>query len=118
AHDEDVTSGPRSVRSAKEMYMTTLAICVAVFTWSSMAGELAQPDSAKSAQASGASDKTADTTPLVHEAIVNAPPSEVWKVWTTNEGFKKLGVAHAEVDYRVGGLMRSHYNPKGVLGDE
>ena len=26
-------------------------------------------------------------------------------------------VAHAEVDLRVGGLMRTHYDPKGALGD-
>ena len=26
-------------------------------------------------------------------------------------------VAHAEVDMRVGGKLRAHYDPKGVLGD-
>ncbi len=26
-------------------------------------------------------------------------------------------VAHAEVDLRIGGLMRSHYDPKGAIGD-
>ncbi len=60
----------------------------------------------------------ADLSPLVHEGVVNALPTEVWKVFSTSEGFKKLGVAHADIDLRVGGLMRSHYNPKGVLGDE
>ena len=59
-----------------------------------------------------------DTSPQVVEAIVQAPVEAVWKVWTTAEGFRAIGVAHAEVDLRVGGLMRTHYDPKGVLGDE
>ena len=59
-----------------------------------------------------------DTSACINEAVVNAPPSELWKVFTTPEGFKNLGVAKAEIDLRIGGLMRSHYDPKGVLGDE
>lgn len=59
-----------------------------------------------------------DTSPQVTEGVVNAPVAEVWRVFTTNEGFKNLGVAKAEIDFRVGGLMRSHYNPNGVIGDE
>jgi len=39
-------------------------------------------------------------------------------VFTTAEGFKKLGVASCEMDFRVGGVIRSHYSPKGELGDE
>ena len=58
------------------------------------------------------------TAPLVVEGIVNAPPAELWRVFTTGDGFKNLGAAKAEIDLRVGGLMRSHYDPKGVLGDE
>jgi uncharacterized protein YndB with AHSA1/START domain len=60
----------------------------------------------------------AQTPPAVWEAIINAPPAEVWKVFSTGEGFKKLGVAKAEVDLRPGGLIRTHYSPEGVLGDE
>jgi uncharacterized protein YndB with AHSA1/START domain len=62
--------------------------------------------------------KKIDTSPLVHECILKAPPAEVWKVWSSGEGFKALGVAKAEVDLRVGGLIRSHYKPDGVLGDD
>jgi uncharacterized protein YndB with AHSA1/START domain len=63
-------------------------------------------------------DAPPDTPSFVNEGIVNAPVPEVWKVWSTSEGFKALGVARAEVDLRVGGLIRSHYKPEGVLGDE
>lgn len=38
--------------------------------------------------------------------------------WTTGEGYKALGVALADVDLRVGGLIRSRYSAGGVLGDE
>ena len=60
----------------------------------------------------------ADASPLVLEAVVNAPVAEVWKVFSTPEGFKRLGVAQCDMDFRIGGAIRTHYNPEGVLGDE
>jgi uncharacterized protein YndB with AHSA1/START domain len=59
-----------------------------------------------------------ETPPLVTEAVLAAPVAEVWKVFTTPEGWKALGVAQASVDVRVGGKILSHYDPKGTLGDE
>jgi uncharacterized protein YndB with AHSA1/START domain len=56
-------------------------------------------------------------TPIVAEGFVNAPVAEVWSLFTTAEGLKAAGVAHAEVDLRIGGEMRSHYSAKGRLGD-
>ena len=55
---------------------------------------------------------------FVNEGAINAPISAVWNIWTSGDGYKALGVAKADVDLRVGGLIRSHYNPAGVLGDE
>lgn len=55
---------------------------------------------------------------LVHEAVIAAPVSEVWKAFTTSEGFASWAVAQADIDLRIGGDMRTHYNPNGVLGDE
>jgi uncharacterized protein YndB with AHSA1/START domain len=55
--------------------------------------------------------------PQVTEGFVNAPVAEVWRIFTTSAGFKATGVAHAEVDLRIGGTIRSHYDPKGTLGD-
>jgi uncharacterized protein YndB with AHSA1/START domain len=54
---------------------------------------------------------------LVVESFINAPVEEVWRVFTTGEGYKSLGVAQADVDFRIGGEIRSHYDPKGRLGD-
>ena len=59
----------------------------------------------------------ADTQPLITEAIINAPASEVWRLFTTREGMESWMVAHAAIELKVGGLMRTHYDPKGALGD-
>lgn len=47
--------------------------------------------------------------PQVTEAIIHTTPAELWKVWTTADGFRLLGVANCDVDFRVGGLIRSSY---------
>lgn len=56
--------------------------------------------------------------PVLTEGVIQAPVAEVWRVFTTAEGFKKLGVAQCEIDFCIGGLIRTHYDPNGVLGDE
>lgn len=55
---------------------------------------------------------------FVSEGVIEAPVAEVWKVFSTSEGYKALGVALAEVDFRVGGTIRSRYRADGVLGDD
>jgi len=52
------------------------------------------------------------------EAVVDAPVAECWNAWTTKEGLESWMVAHAAFDLRVGGKMITHYDPKGVLGDD
>jgi uncharacterized protein YndB with AHSA1/START domain len=59
----------------------------------------------------------ADDVSFVNEGIVDAPIAEVWRIWSTSEGYKVLGPALAEVDLRVGGTIRSRYRADGVLGD-
>ena len=55
--------------------------------------------------------------PQVTEGFVNAPVAEVWSLFTTSEGYLATGVAHADVRLAIGGEIRSHYDPKGKLGD-
>jgi uncharacterized protein YndB with AHSA1/START domain len=55
--------------------------------------------------------------PQVTDGFVNAPVAEVWRIFTTSEGFLATGAAQAEVRLAVGGEIRSHYDPKGKLGD-
>jgi uncharacterized protein YndB with AHSA1/START domain len=54
---------------------------------------------------------------LHHETVVDAPIDGVWAAFTTKEGTESWMVAQAEIDLRVGGTMRTHYDPKGKLGD-
>ena len=55
--------------------------------------------------------------PQVTEGFVNAAPAEVWRIFTTAEGYEQAGLAQSEVDFRIGGTIRTHYDPQGRLGD-
>jgi uncharacterized protein YndB with AHSA1/START domain len=55
--------------------------------------------------------------PQVTEGFINAPVAEVWRLFTTAEGYKSTGVAQASVDLRIGGEIRSRYDAAGKLGD-
>jgi uncharacterized protein YndB with AHSA1/START domain len=59
----------------------------------------------------------AEDSPLVHEGVVAAPLADVWTAFTTKEGQESWMVAHSEIDLKIGGQMRTHYDPKGVIGD-
>lgn len=93
------------------MFTRTVFQCAAMYAALLVSG---------SSQAQAADPESFDSqkTTLVCAGIVNAPPEEVWRVFSTDEGFQKLGVAKAKVDLRPGGLILSHYDPNGELGDE
>jgi uncharacterized protein YndB with AHSA1/START domain len=57
------------------------------------------------------------TDALINEAIVQAPLEKVWDSWTTSEGLKSWLAPHAEIDFRIGGKMRTNYNADGALDD-
>ncbi len=58
-----------------------------------------------------------DVGPVVHEGIVDASLDQVWTAWATSEGLRSWLAPHAEIDLRVGGLMRTNYSAQGQLGD-
>jgi uncharacterized protein YndB with AHSA1/START domain len=58
-----------------------------------------------------------NVSPIVAEGIVEAPLDTVWAAWSTSEGLRGWLAPHAEIDLRVGGLMRTNYDPAGSLGD-
>jgi len=58
-----------------------------------------------------------DLTRVVVEGDVAAPAEEVWTAFVTKEGMESWNVAYAEVDLQIGGTLRTHYDPKGKLGD-
>jgi uncharacterized protein YndB with AHSA1/START domain len=61
--------------------------------------------------------RAADDVSFVNEGIIPASVEEVWKVFSTAEGYKALGPALADIDLRIGGTIRSRYRADGVLGD-
>ncbi len=51
------------------------------------------------------------------EAVVHAPVSDVWNAFTTKEGLQAWMVPVAEVDLRLGGTLKTNYNPQAKIGD-
>ncbi len=94
-----------------------LFVCLAGAINPALAADEATGRAAASAPSSAPVVHAASDTQVI-EKTLRASLRDVWEAFTTAEGFKKLGVAHCDVDMRVGGLIRTHYNPKGVLGDE
>ena len=54
---------------------------------------------------------------LIQEFSVNAPLDSVWNAYTTKEGWESWVVPLAEVDLKVGGSIKTNYNPEGEIGD-
>ena len=54
---------------------------------------------------------------LRHELIVDAPRDDVWKAFTTSEGWISWAVPVAFIDFRLGGTIETSYNPEAKLGD-
>jgi uncharacterized protein YndB with AHSA1/START domain len=58
-----------------------------------------------------------DPAPVVHEGVVEAPLARVWAAFTTSDGLRAWLAPHAQIDLRVGGVMRVNYDADGQLGD-
>jgi uncharacterized protein YndB with AHSA1/START domain len=59
----------------------------------------------------------ASPTEQAIEGVINAPVDAVWEAVTTKEGQESWNVAHAEIDLKIGGKMRTHYDAAGRIGD-
>ena len=59
----------------------------------------------------------ASASELVTEGIIEAPVDAVWTALATKEGQESWNVAHAEIDLKIGGKMRTHYDAAGRIGD-
>lgn len=54
---------------------------------------------------------------LTHSVELGAPPAAIFKDLTTSEGIRRLwSVAQADVDFRVGGQIRTRYDDAAPLG--
>jgi len=58
-----------------------------------------------------------EDTRLVHEGLVNAPVEQVWAAFTTSEGLESWMAAHATIDLKIGGKMKTQYDPRGTIDD-
>lgn len=54
---------------------------------------------------------------LVETVLVAAPVGKVWDAYTTASGYAAWAAPVVQVDLRLGGTIRTHYNPKAKIGD-
>ncbi|WP_422342683.1 SRPBCC family protein [Parasphingorhabdus sp.] len=60
---------------------------------------------------------TEDRTILQNIAVISSPVSDVWAAFATEDGYKSWAVPVAFVDFRVGGVFETSYNPDAKKGD-
>ena len=56
------------------------------------------------------------TRVLRHESIVNATPAQVWERFTTKSGIESWMVPLAEIEFRVGGQLKTTYSKEQGIG--
>ena len=54
---------------------------------------------------------------LQEQFEVAAPLEKVWEFYTTSAGWRAWIAPVVEVDFRVGGTIKTHFDPKGKIGD-
>jgi uncharacterized protein YndB with AHSA1/START domain len=55
---------------------------------------------------------------VLTEDVVNATVDDVWKAWTTKAGIESWMTAKADIDLKVGALLRTSYNAASTLDDD
>ncbi len=63
------------------------------------------------------SSRAQDDTQLVHEGVVNSPVDQVWAAFTSSEGLESWMAAHAKIELKIGGTIKTQYDPKGTIDD-
>ena len=54
---------------------------------------------------------------LQHIAIIEAPISSVWEVFTTEDGFRLWATPNVHMDFGVGGIIETSYGAEFRVGD-
>ena len=57
------------------------------------------------------------TRVLRQEAVIRAPVAALWQAFTTAEGWMSWAVPFAHVDFAIGGLIETSYEPNARAGD-
>ena len=55
---------------------------------------------------------------LKQSFIVNTGIKKVWEAYSTKEGWEAWATSIAEIDWQIGGTIKTNYNPNGVIGDK
>ncbi len=69
------------------------------------------------AQVKNTSTASAQGRVLRHEAVVPAPPAEVWKVFASAEGLRTWLAPSMALELKTGGRWLANYNPAAKPGD-
>jgi uncharacterized protein YndB with AHSA1/START domain len=67
--------------------------------------------------ATPAATRAGDAESFSRETVLQGPSDVVWKLLTTKQGIQSWLAPQAEVDWRVGGAIRTHHDAQGTLGD-
>lgn len=59
-----------------------------------------------------------DLTTLTHSTVIRASKAELWQVFATAQGMQRWMAPRVEIDLRVGGTIRSSYDPTSDLEDD
>ena len=54
---------------------------------------------------------------LVVERVIDAPVAKVWAAFTDPEVMRGWMAPHVEVELKVGGAIKTNYDPEGEIGD-
>ena len=94
-------------------YFFTLLSCFFISTFT-----FAQPEPSEANRIVSRIDSTrSPELVLIQEFSIKAPVTAVWEAYTTKAGYQSWAVPLAEIDLKVGGTIKSNYNPKGSIGD-
>lgn len=55
---------------------------------------------------------------LTQEIIINAPVDKVWNAYTLPEEWKKWVTPVVEMDFKINGTIKSHYDTTASIGDK
>jgi len=58
-----------------------------------------------------------DAESFSRETVLEGPSDVVWRLLTTKQGIQSWLAPQAEVDWRVGGSIKTHHDAQGTLGD-
>jgi hypothetical protein len=55
---------------------------------------------------------------LQQSIVIPTTLDTAWRLFTTSDGWKTLGVGFAQVDFKLGGEIETSYDPKAKAGDD